>query len=97
MTEERSQVVHDALLRQASKKTYSLARLKAQAELAKLHREEFLDLVHKQRDELLPSVTLATEKRFQNFSPADVDLIYERIQWKKERDKERRKAQKGLQ
>jgi len=95
MTEERSQVVHDFTLRQAGKKAYSLARLKAQTELAKLHREEFLELVHKHRDELTPESIRYAEERFQSFSLTDTDRLYDRIQHMKERDSQRRKARKS--
>ena len=92
MSEERSQVVHDFLFRRAGKKAYSLARLKAQTELAKLHREEFLELVHKIRDTLAPSYTSEAERSFQSLDPSEIDIYYDRVQWMKRRNQERRKA-----
>lgn len=92
MSEEQNKVVHDFLLRRAGKKAYSLARLKAQTELAKLHREEFLKLVHKIRDTLASNYTSEAEMMFQSLTPSDISDYYSRIQWMMDKAKAHRKA-----
>ena len=96
MIEEQTKVVHDFLFRQAGKKAYSLARLKALTELAKLHREEFLQLVHKNKEVLLPNSVLEAERRFQSLTPSDIPHFAEKIQWMANRTRERSKARRQL-
>jgi len=95
MAEDQDKVVHDFLVRRAKEGAYSLARLKALSKLAKLHREEFLNLVHEERDLILPKFLERAENQIKNLTPESKDSIIRMLQWKTERDQAKRKIKRG--
>lgn len=67
----------------AKKKAYSFARFEALKQLVKNHREEFLAIVHSEREKVLPRFQEKFEATLKSYSPETVKRIADRIQSRK--------------